>query len=205
MAQVTFTKINPLDAIKQIKAFNLTVTDSLVTLSKGAFIKFDPYNTDTPDKQSLLNTPIFDTVIFGELNGTNVYKDINGNEFSFKPIQIDLALVTITQTKNIVTTAIQGKNGTIKEFISDGDYQVSINGIVWINDNIYPEDDVQTLINICKIPQSIKIFSNFINMFGITEIIITDYSIAQQEGLRNQQPFTINAISDAPINLEVIE
>lgn len=204
MAQVTFTKINPLDAIKPIKAFNLTATDSLVTLGKGALIKFDPYNTDNPDKQSLLNTPVYDSIIFGELNGANVYKDINGNEFSFKPLQIDLAIIAVSQTKNIVTTAIQGKNGTIKEFISDGDYQVSINGVIWINDNVYPEDDVQTLINICKVPQSIKIFSNFINMFGISEIVITDYSIAQQEGLRNQQPFTINAISDAPINLEVL-
>lgn len=205
MAQVTFTKINPLDALKPVKAFNLTVTDTLVTLGKGKLISLGEYSTDNPDKQSLLNTPVYDSIIFGELNGANIYKDINGTEYSFKPIQIDLAIITVSQTKNIVTTAIQGKNGTIKEFIADGDYQIAINGVIWINDNIYPEDDVQTLINICKIPQSIKIFSNFINMFGISEIVITDYSIAQQEGIRNQQPFTINAISDAPINLEVIE
>jgi len=221
MARVKFTRIDPNDITRPFKAFNFTVTDPLVGLAKaGAFalarnikpdskpqkqILINPFNSDTADKQSLLNTPVYDSIIFGELNGTNIYKDINGTEFSFKPLQIDLAIITISQTKNIVTTAIQGKNGTIKEFIADGDYQISISGIIWINDNIYPEDDVQTLINILKIPQSIKIFSNFVNMFGISEIVITDYSLPQQEGLRNQQAFTINAISDAPINLEVIE
>ena len=205
MAKVKFTRINPNDVIRPLKAFNLTATDSLSTIIKSKIIAFDSFNSDTPDKQSLLNTPIFDSIIFGELNGSNVYKDINGTEYSYKPLQVDLAIITVSQTKNIVTTAIQGKNGTIKEFISDGDYQISINGIIWINDNIYPEDDVQTFINIMKVPQSIKIFSNFVNMFGISEIVITDYSLPQQEGMRNQQAFTINAISDAPINLEVLE
>ena len=205
MAKVTFTKINPNDALRPLKSFNLTVTDTLSTIVKSKIIAFDSFNSDTPDKQSLLNTPIFDSIIFGELNGSNVYKDINGTEFSFKPLQVDLAIITVSQTKNIVTTAIQGKNGTIKEFISDGDYQISINGIIWINDNIYPDVDVQTFINIMKVPQAIKVFSNFINLFGISEIVITDYSLPQQEGMRNQQSFTINAISDAPINLEVLE
>jgi hypothetical protein len=205
MANITFTRIDPKDILRPALAFNPTATDTLVRIGKSKLFNFDSFNEDIPDKQSLLNTPIYDTIIFGNIDGTNQYEDINGDVFSFKPLQIDVAIVTISQTKNVVTTAIQGKNGTIKEFISDGDYQITIDGIIWIDDNIYPEDDVQTLINICKIPQSITIFSRFVNMFGVSEIVITDYSFPQQIGIRNQQSFTINAISDAPINLEEIE
>lgn len=220
MAKVKFTRIDPNTALNPVRAFNFTATDSLMTIGKAGAIALAgltrtdskpqehkaiiPFNSDIEDKMSLLNTPIFDSLILGELNDKPKYLDLEGIEREYKPISIDLAIITITQTKNIVTTAIQGKNGTIKEFISDGDFNISINGIIWINDNIYPESEVQKFINIMKIPQSIKIYSNFVNMFGITEIVVNDYSLPQQEGMRNQQPFTINCISDEFINLEEV-
>lgn len=209
MAIVKFTRIDPKTALNPVKAFNFTATDSLSILAKAGAIKLFnpiiPFNEDEEDKMSLLNTPIYDSLIFGELDGINTYLDLNGTEKEFKPLTIDLAIITITQSKNIVTTAIQGKSGTVKEFISDGDYQISINGLIWVNDNIYPEVDVQKFINITKVPQAIKVYSNFINMFGIRDIVITDFPLSQQEGMRNQQPFTLNAISDEYIDLEVVE
>ena len=36
----------------------------------------------------------------------------------------------ISNTRNIVKTDIQGRDGSVKEFINNGDYQISIKGIL---------------------------------------------------------------------------
>jgi len=206
MASIKFTRIDPKTALNPVRAFNFTATDSLSVLGKAVlFGNIKPFSEDDEEKKSLLNTPIYDSLVFGNIEGANTYLDLDGIEKEFKPLTIDLAIITISQSKNIVSTAIQGRNGTVKEFISDGDYQISINGLIWINDNIYPEEEVQKFVNIMKVPQAIKIYSNFINLFGISELVITSYDVPQLEGMRNQQPFTITAISDEYINLEEIE
>jgi len=203
MASIKFTRIDPKTALNPVRAFNFTATDSLSVLGKAVlFGNIKPFSEDDEEKKSLLNTPIYDSLVFGNIEGANTYLDLDGIEKEFKPLTIDLAIITISQSKNIVSTAIQGRNGTVKEFISDGDYQISINGLIWINDNIYPEEEVQKFVNIMKVPQAIKIYSNFINLFGISELVITSYDVPQLEGMRNQQPFTITAISDEYINLE---
>jgi hypothetical protein len=40
-------------------------------------------------------------------------------------VQID---VIVSMKKNIVMTPVQGKNGSFKEYISDGDFEVTISG-----------------------------------------------------------------------------
>lgn len=206
MAKITF-RIDPKDAIRPLKVLDLNITNATRNILIGNFLNIQPFNEDEIEKQSLLNTPIYDSITFGNLTEPekNNYIDLDGTERNFKPLQIDLVIITISQSKNIVSTAIQGRNGTVKEFISDGDYHINISGMININDNIYPEETVQTLINILKIPDQITVYSKFINMFGIHNIVVTDYDMPQQEGMRNQQPFTINALSDTTIDLEVLE
>ncbi|MEI8137589.1 MAG: DUF6046 domain-containing protein, partial [Bacteroidota bacterium] len=55
-------------------------------------------------------------------------------------IVIDTALFNVTQTKNIITTSIQGRNGTVKEYISLGDYNVTIKGVLTGTNGLYPLD-----------------------------------------------------------------
>ena len=221
MAKFSFTKISPKEALNPFRRFDFNATDILLKRIKGALITFPPrvfeaedknfedfsYEVDEAEKQSLLNTPVYDTLSFGYISELekNNYFDIEGNELSYNPVQIDVAIVTVSQTKNTVTTAIQGKNGTVKEYISDGDYIINIQGILWNKTKTYPVDQVQKLITICKIPGSIRVFSDFAEYFSIHDIVITDYNFPQIEGVRNQQTFTINALSDYPINLEQID
>jgi len=131
---------------------------------------------------SYLGTPVFDNLLLDNL-------------------RIDTVLLDISQSKNIVKTAIQGLNGTVKEYIADGDYQIKIRGIIVSEDDSYPQADVNTLIEICKRPESIPVTANFFNLFGIDEIVIEDYSFPQEEGFLNMQRFEISAISDKPLEL----
>ncbi len=120
-----------------------------------------------------------------------------------KKLEIDFVLMTVSMTKNIIKTSIQGMNGTVKEYISDGDYAINIKGAI-INDknsNEYPEDDVLTLIEICKKQKNIRVVSKFLENFDITDIVIENYKLEAKEATNNIQFFDINAVSDTPQEL----
>ena len=108
----------------------------------------------------------------------------------------------VTMTKVIDTVAVNGINGTIKTYIADGDFDVRIKGIITKdNANDYPIEDVRKLMALLKIKKSLKIICDYLVLFGIYELAITDYSFAQMEGVQNAQLFDIAALSDTPIEL----
>ena len=65
---------------------------------------------------SMLGTPVFADMILQ-----------NDSKGSLK-LQLLWVLLEVTQTKIIIKTPVQGRNGTVKEYISDGDYIVNIRG-----------------------------------------------------------------------------
>ena len=163
-------------------------------------------STEQPKSMSdFLGTPIMSNLIFGDPNqNPNYYTDLSGNQIPYKSLTLDLVLLTVSNNKNIVKTVIQGRNGTIKEYISDGDYQIELKGIISDKNNRYPESIIQKLINIINIPSEIPVTSDFLQLFGINYVVIDPSSMPQTEGFRNQQEFTITMYSDFPINLEDI-
>lgn len=157
------------------------------------------------DQQSYLNTNVFSNLIFEpdpSTGQTGTFTDIDGNDQSFQGLRIDTVLFQIAQSKNIVKTAIQGFNGTVKEYTSDGDFEITVAGsIVGENPNEYPEPDVQKFIKLMGIPEPLEITSEFLGYFGITNVVVESYSLQQNAGFRNVQPFTIRMLSDRPIEL----
>lgn len=157
-----------------------------------------------------LGTPIMSNITFGNPGPdpknpiTNYYIDLNGNQIPYEPLTLDLVLLTVSNDKNIIKTVIQGRNGTVKEYISDGDYQIELKGIISNKDNVYPKETIQKLINILKIPSEIPVISDYLQLFGINYVVIVPSNFPQIEGFRNQQEFTITMLSDEPINLENI-
>jgi len=163
------------------------------------------YSEDKKSSVSYFGTPVFSNLKIKPFN----YEDLDGKKISINNgITINSVLITITQTKNIVTTPIQGRNGTEKEYISDGDFQIEIEGKIVSESNNYPETDVNELIEICKAPVPIpsgSLISEYLNWFGIHSLVIESYSFPQTEGTRNEQEFSISAISDIPIEFETDE
>ena len=163
--------------------------------------------------KSALGTPVFSQLKFTETTDST---DIYNNE----PITIthdfpiDTCLFTVSQEKNIVKTAIQGRNGTIKEYIGDGDYSISIKGIITGTYNVnysyseknqnqnnytgvYPYVEVQNLLNFLRQPKELAIEVPYLNeVFGITHIVIESFELPQEEAGFGYQSFTINAVSD---------
>jgi hypothetical protein len=52
---------------------------------------------------------------------------------------------------------------------------------------------------------NIDVSSSFLQLFGITKAVITDYSFTQREGNRNEQVFDINMLSDTTTILDFTE
>jgi hypothetical protein len=114
---------------------------------------------------------------------------------------MDIALVTVNQQRNIITTAVAGLDGTIKEYISDGDFYINISAtLVGAEADVYPADAVQSLLAVFKAKNPINIYSTVLNKyFNISSVVVTNYTFAQPEqGMRNVQQLDFTCISDNP-------
>lgn len=155
----------------------------------------------TPDQKlylSALGTPVVINLIFDSV----AYTDMNtGRKMVTQLLQFDAVLCTLSQAKKIVKTEIQGRDGTVKEYIGLDDYQVTINGIIAGTNGNYPFSAVQYLKQMLDAPVSVPVVSTFLNNLGIYNLVVEDYSIPQEAGGYSKQDFTINAISDSPIEL----
>lgn len=168
-------------------------------VAKKTFIQTGEEVSDEPIGTSkIFNVPIYCDITFN----AGSYLNQDGLEINYQSLNLENVLVTIGNTKNIIKTKMQGRNGDIKEYISDGDFVIKIEGKIYGKGmNNYPIEEVQKLLSICFAPQSINITSGFLKMANIEDIVIESYNIDQMEGVRNYQPFTLNCLSDYPLIL----
>lgn len=131
------------------------------------------------------------------------YNTSDGKTVSVSDLDIGTALIEVNQIKNIVTTNTQGRNGSIKEYISDGDFVLNIKGVLTSNaQDSYPEELAKLLLSFCAAPVSFGVASNILKKFGIQEIVIKEYSFPQIEGMRNTVPFEMQCLSETPFEIK---
>lgn len=180
-----------------IQAYNIRNVDVLRTPKT----QYQIDQLTTQDKalyQSSLGTPVLTDLTF---KGVKNYVDQQGVTYNFDDIIMQSVIVTINQTKNIVKTPIQGRPGTVKEYIGLGDYILNINGVINGSNGSYPKDTIAALKNMLTCPIPITIVSWYIQIWDIFNIVVDDFSINPEEGGYSYQPFTINASSDYDIML----
>ena len=115
------------------------------------------------------------------------------------------AVCAISRAKNIVTTQMVGMDGTVKEYINDGDYQINIAvGIVAVRDGVivdeYPEEGLRELRTFLDEKAAIDVHSAFLEIFDINRIVIKSHSVTQDTA-SNYQSVAISAISDSEYNV----
>lgn len=114
---------------------------------------------------------------------------------------INDVVMNVSLQKEIVKTSIIGRKGSIKEYITDGDYQISMSvGIVAVNErgeiiDQYPERAVTQLREILERPEALEVNSGFLDLFNINKIVVTNMSVKQMTH-SNRQVIEITAISD---------
>lgn len=190
--------------------FDLT-TIGFQNLKPKIFNYTDEAAEPVSDKKSYLGTPVFSNLEIP----AGQYETDEGVLIDFEGIRLDTVLFDITLEKNIVRTPINGRNGTVKQFISDGDYQIGVVGLInggstqtesgdfhsFMTLNV-PEEEVRKLNAILKVPQEIEVISEFLDFFDISTVVIQGGTIAQKEGFRDSLYINMGFLSDTPIELK---
>lgn len=127
-------------------------------------------------------------------------KGIDGED----DIIIDSAIVSFNTSKNIVTTKLQGRDGTVKEYIAAGDYIIEVKGLLTYDGLRWPRDEAIKLRKFLEAKTSLEIAHEILNAFNIYEIVITDYNFPVTPFI-NVLPFTFYAISEQKTELVIME
>jgi hypothetical protein len=172
-----------------VRAFGRRETFAAVDATGRVEARDHGYGIDLPyepeaDDTSLLGTPIFMPL------------EIDGYRMPNEPI------ITVTQTKLIVKTVVQGIKGTVKEEISMGDYNINIKGII-VNEESdeFPGDDVRRIRSLVEKTGALPVKSPFLSLFGIDRIVIEQSTFQGIEGHQSQQAYQLMAVSDRPLEL----
>lgn len=138
-----------------------------------------------------IGTPIYDLVKF--LGGT-----VKSTSQNYQGLDLlDAPLIAVSRKKVIIQTAIAGRDGSVKELISNGDWNVRIRGILASHDSpVYPYADVEALNRLVNVPAALEIESRLLNMFGINSLVIESFEFPDSNGFTNIQPYILNCISD---------
>lgn len=148
---------------------------------------------DDPIGTTYLGTPVYSNLIF----------EANSDTPENRALVLDTVLMEVDIIKNVVMTQIPGRDGTVKEYINRGDYEILIQGvIVSPYARVFPKDEVTALRNLLDLPTSLSVSSSFLQIFSVHNIVVLHAKVAEKMGSRNEVPFFINAVSDEPIELK---
>lgn len=173
---------------------------------------------DDEDGRSWMGTPLFSTMFIERPETSEyVYNEETG-EYTLSPLVlasnktigdkqgvfIEGCILEIYELNNVVTTQIDGLNGSVDEFISNGDSMVTIRGFFASREpNTQPRTDTEILRTYCRAGVSLNVTSSYLNStFGINQLVILSHRYFQQEGMRNVQYFEIQAKSSITFTIE---
>jgi hypothetical protein len=124
-------------------------------------------------------------------------------------------IMSVSMEKNILQTALQGKDGTIKEYISDGDYSINVVAAIAgdllnaTNQNYqisdaYPLAEIKLFTSVLKAKTALEVSSDWLELFGIRSIVIKSYAF-EQETHSNRQYVNMSLLSDEPYEIKLIK
>lgn len=115
-------------------------------------------------------------------------------------VELPDAVAAVSRERRIVSTALTGRDGTVKEYINEGDWSVNLVVGVQPTENgeildEYPSDALRELRRLLDVKAAIEVQSEFLAVFDITKIVIKSYSATQMTEA-NYQALSISAVSD---------
>ena len=151
--------------------------------------------------QSVLGTPIYEqitlTVPATVKNGVATSAQ---STYTFP----DWPLFDINPSWLIKKENTQGGNGSVKEFISQDDFTITIRGfLINYDSQDYPEQLLSDFWAVVNSKKSMGITSRVFNLLDIHNIVITDARLVGVEGYMNMQPFELDCLSDTPQELVI--
>ena len=156
-------------------------------------------NTDFAAYPTQFGTYTVTEIVFESVT----YTDANNNLITTPEIHFQAILVDVTFSRNIVKETIQGCNGTAKEYIGEGDAQLTFRGVICGKNGVRPIDEIAAFYSIIKAPVPIPVANKYLNDLEIYNVVFEERSLTQDEGGYSYQPFSINAVSDVALELQI--
>lgn len=110
------------------------------------------------------------------------------------------AVTAVSRKKRIVSTALTGRDGTVKEYINSEDWQINI--VLGIQSEAngeiadeWPGNELRRLRKLLEAKETLNVHSEFLDVFNIGRIVIKSYSATQMTEA-NYQAVEISAESD---------
>lgn len=152
-------------------------------------------------KSQMLGTPVVDQfIIKREIDTlTNFFPQTSPNYAKF-----DAATIVINQTRNIVKTPIQGRNGSVLEYISDDNYEINVKAIMCgLDPDTAPLTELEQLLGLLTEPNELVLSCDFLTTFSIQYAVPMSYTVTQIEGSVNQIQIDMRFISDEALELKL--
>lgn len=168
-------------------------------LGNGIDRDYEVQEYDSPDDKDLLNSGTVSRF------GHRIFSDVI---FAVDDVELPVlnALVEVTRDNTIVKTAVQGRNGTVKEYIAAEDYQIRVQGSIIGNEkDKYPYEQVKAFTELCNHQGTIEVISQYLSIFNIWEMVLKSQSFKHREGFQNIEDFALNFLSHTPMPLIVQE
>ncbi len=137
----------------------------------------------------LAGLPIFQPVVLKGFDG-------------LEDMVLESAVVSYQRQRNIVQTVVQGRDNSVKEFINNGDWQISVSGLICKKGFEYPIDEIDEFNQFMERKATHEVVHEVLNVLGVYEVVITDYALSPTS-LINCQPYSFNAVQDTPITLKL--
>jgi len=156
---------------------------------------------ENSSRMSWLGTPIINPVMFKggkynkhKPNGSGV-ELVAMNDWYLPPA----SLIDFSRSKIMSKTRIAGNNGTIKEIYGFTDWSIKIRGLCLDTPNESASEQYKELLKWEDLADSIDVIGKLFVDKSIYKISIEEIDFKQLEGSPNIIPFTINVISDVPL------
>jgi hypothetical protein len=184
--------------IAPLAAINLTKNN--IKASESKFNIPQDVNIDPVLYTSPLGTPVYADITFlagrYETNTKGVYKE-------WLELKYAAVLITVTQAKKIIKTEIQGRDGTVKEYIGMDDYVVQVNGVITGSNGQHPADEIANLNKMLVAPIPVDVACAYLQNLNILSLVVESIELAQDAGGRSYQSFSLTCVSDIPQELRI--
>lgn len=188
-----------------LRAYNILEGSSVKQSEHNSYKGSPELKTYQPDKSKLstspLGTPVMQDITFGSVTYTDF---ITKQSTTTQPLTLINILLTVSQSKKIVTTEIQGRNGTVKEYIGMDDFEIQINGILTGTNGSHPADQIISLQRMLTARVTTSVTCDYLLNLGIQNIVVKDFTYQQDAGGYSTQNFSITCLSDEDVTLQII-
>jgi len=187
-----------LDYLQPYRVVDTTIGEGEVIFTTNVLPDSGEIDINGAPIVGLLGRPVQMSIEFG---------DVEYQGRKYKGIKLLDPIMDITQETIITKTSIPGSvnKGTYKEYITNGDYNVSLQGLIVSNTDEKPIQELKAFNEYFNLPIALPVANSYLNALGIYYLVKVNKGFPNVNVISNCQPFRLDLISDEPIEVEVME